>query len=668
MIVNISLKGSMINETSRHDLGPYLTLHFTLAALQFSCSIFGVCLFASHSVVPCDGLPTGQHVASALVLVTVVTQIADVMILTCCFNWLYRWKKVEFVNSDSNNSLSFLNAPSKEDLKITVEEEDVLKDYIQGCFKTFFRCTQLCSCSVSGEDNVGNDIQVLEIISVFVLNLIVLQMVADLITPLFHHDGFLDVVPSDVVAGIVLVRAEQRACKVRYEAAPTSSLSSFSVVESVTDTDLERRVSLEPAPSQAGEDLDYGYFSPVTPSAMEPEFHRLSGYKLKQLAHSTPLTPANEDDFSTLKKISLFARYSLAAYTQSLTRCCNYCLKDPKFMKFDVESGDGCSFDHHELKRFTRKLNSKCVFATYENNSRARTYAVFADAARRTVVISIRGTHSLEDCLADLNAQVETFIFEDKLVSAHQGMLRSAKHTLQDILSRDLIQKAVTSLDTSCPSHHKQSDAYELILTGHSLGAGVAVLLTFLLKATYPQVRCYSFGTPGTCVDRTTAASCRDFITSVCLGSDIVCRLSIRSFSLLREEILDAVSRAKVNKIKIIQSLFRDSDVDELLMKTAPDSEFKRVMLEYNEKMLAEVARLNPVPLYIPGKIIHFVKLRKVGRCFGKKSVFAPQYTQPEEFEEIHVSPTMAWDHLLDRYVEEIDHVLEQWVRREEEN
>jgi hypothetical protein len=37
--------------------------------------------------------------------------------------------------------------------------------------------------------------------------------VAKVLTTFFHHDGFLDVVPSDVVAGIILVRLQQRRAK-----------------------------------------------------------------------------------------------------------------------------------------------------------------------------------------------------------------------------------------------------------------------------------------------------------------------------------------------------------------------------------------------------------------------------------------------------------------------
>jgi sn1-specific diacylglycerol lipase len=47
---------------------------------------------------------------------------------------------------------------------------------------------------------------------------------------------------------------------------------------------------------------------------------------------------------------------------------------------------------------------------------------------------------------------------------------------------------------------------YKLIVTGHSLGAGAAVLLAMMLKAQYPEVKCIGFGPPGSTLD---IESCR---------------------------------------------------------------------------------------------------------------------------------------------------------------
>lgn len=38
---------------------------------------------------------------------------------------------------------------------------------------------------------------------------------------------------------------------------------------------------------------------------------------------------------------------------------------------------------------------------------------------------------------------------------------------------------------------------YQLILTGHSLGAGVVSVLSIILKKDYPNLKCYAFSPPG---------------------------------------------------------------------------------------------------------------------------------------------------------------------------
>ena len=42
-----------------------------------------------------------------------------------------------------------------------------------------------------------------------------------------------------------------------------------------------------------------------------------------------------------------------------------------------------------------------------------------------------------------------------------------------------------------------ETGKYELVLVGHSLGAGTAAILAILLKADYPTLHCYAYSPPG---------------------------------------------------------------------------------------------------------------------------------------------------------------------------
>jgi hypothetical protein len=100
-------------------------------------------------------------------------------------------------------------------------------------------------------------------------------------------------------------------------------------------------------------------------------------------------------------------------------------------------------------------------------------------------------------------------------------------------------------------------------VVGHSLGAGAAVLLAFLLRGQYPDLKCFTYGaclsldwivtlplslitscvyactlgTPGSVLDPKTADECSDFVTSCVLGHDMVCRLSFKALLNLRSEV-----------------------------------------------------------------------------------------------------------------------------------
>ena len=65
---------------------------------------------------------------------------------------------------------------------------------------------------------------------------------------------------------------------------------------------------------------------------------------------------------------------------------------------------------------------------------------------------------------------------------------------------------------------------YELVLVGHSLGAGTAAILAILLHQEYPNLHCYAFSPPGGLISATCVEETKSFITSVVVGKDVVPR------------------------------------------------------------------------------------------------------------------------------------------------
>ena len=70
---------------------------------------------------------------------------------------------------------------------------------------------------------------------------------------------------------------------------------------------------------------------------------------------------------------------------------------------------------------------------------------------------------------------------------------------------------------------------YTLRFVGHSLGAGIAVLLSLMMRRRYPTLKCLCFSPPGGFLTWKLATECSEFVTSFVLDSDIIPRLSFEN-------------------------------------------------------------------------------------------------------------------------------------------
>jgi len=145
-----------------------------------------------------------------------------------------------------------------------------------------------------------------------------------------------------------------------------------------------------------------------------------------------------------------------------------------------------------------------------------------------------------------------------KLRGVHEGILHCAQQLFFEIAP--LVEE------------YAISKGYDVILTGHSLGASTAVLLAVLIRGRYPlltvpnrfdgtsnddgaerrsdefnigqRVRAYAFAPPPV-LDRGSALACRHYVTSIVNNSDIVPRSSMTNLDVLLT-VLEAVRRRLV--------------------------------------------------------------------------------------------------------------------------
>ena len=118
---------------------------------------------------------------------------------------------------------------------------------------------------------------------------------------------------------------------------------------------------------------------------------------------------------------------------------------------------------------------------------------------------------------------------------------------------------------------------YGLRVVGHSMGAGLAFIVTLLLQSRYPHVKCFGFGVPGALANASLCQASAEWMTSVVLDDDLISRLGVGALNHLRDQVLDCISRSKCNKTYIMQTLFKDFPVSQFLYSPdeAPQSQFR---------------------------------------------------------------------------------------------
>lgn len=235
-------------------------------------------------------------------------------------------------------------------------------------------------------------------------------------------------------------------------------------------------------------------------------------------------------------------------------------------------------------------------------------YLVILDRKSHSVIISIRGTVETADVITDLlshpqdcSSSLPRWVLEELAnmdasddkqagVFCHKGILSCAKAILHDLDSKDILRSMENidmlaekyhgpSLeilnetmenqnekikilgqdeDVNLPIQRAQSIIHEaagrgwnFIVTGHSLGAAVASLISFNLRERFPDMQCFAFNPPGGVMDLRLSKISKTFCTSVVVGMDLISRLSTKNMSTLIDDLVLALGRCKRPKLSI---------------------------------------------------------------------------------------------------------------------
>lgn len=132
---------------------------------------------------------------------------------------------------------------------------------------------------------------------------------------------------------------------------------------------------------------------------------------------------------------------------------------------------------------------------------------------------------------------------------------------------------------------------------------------------------------------------------------------------------MDAIARAKVNKSEILKTVFSEAHPSESLLYPAdqiPDSSYKQSIDRFKSQKQPTLDELQKRDLCLPGRIIHFVKIRSQKRIGTNKSQYAMTFAETEDFREIAVSTTMISDHLPSQYYKELFKLVRKTMKRRE--
>ncbi|GMH33064.1 hypothetical protein BSKO_00898 [Bryopsis sp. KO-2023] len=175
------------------------------------------------------------------------------------------------------------------------------------------------------------------------------------------------------------------------------------------------------------------------------------------------------------------------------------------------------------------------LMAEWGNSQYRPCHYVAIDRKRRRVMVVIRGSLETGDVITDVTGQPLSVTIGGTSGTVHIGVMSAATYVQCSI--QDALKEAAEKVP-----------GWPLLITGHSLGGGVAVLLTMLLREegslNFKTVRGVGIG-PASVVSEELAEQCRGFFTSVINRSDVVPRLSCASVEALLLELTNASPATK---------------------------------------------------------------------------------------------------------------------------
>ncbi|XP_071792185.1 diacylglycerol lipase-alpha-like isoform X2 [Asterias amurensis] len=421
----------------------------------------------------------------------------------------------------------------------------------------------------------------------------------------------LDIVPSDIVAGLMLLREEQKQSRRATETNPNNKVLKF--LSGI----------------------------PVMPDTKFVDF-------------------SNHDERQEFEDLIYYYKYAAAAYGwpgyamfHPTKGCCHLigrcsCCRGSSgsFDYLDLSDDNCCRCNFTALKKLSGLEDADVIYATFHSAVWETPFFVALDHSRCKVIVSVRGTLSMQDWLTDLTADTSEIPLENCPSDwfGHKGMVGAALHIKRKLQEEMILSRAFTHDPV------KGTQNYDLVLVGHSLGAGTVSILSLLLRPDYPNLHCYSYSPPGGLLSMPAVEYSKKFITSLVVGKDIVVRMGLSQMESLRTDLLDCIKRSTDTKWKIIFDgllCCREINSKNLTPRDSTDSPSPPRMTKAVHPTNLSLLLTTHNPLYPPGRILQIVRTNPKREGLDKRDcAWYAVWCKNTAFDEVLISPVMIGDHL----------------------
>jgi sn1-specific diacylglycerol lipase len=523
-------------------------------------------------------------------------------------------------------------------------------------------------------------------------------------------EGDLDLVPSDVVMGFMILQKIQRQ----------------RVYQARSEVQKEAEILL--LEQQSNDSSEVNIRLGLNPNSKRQSFYIMHQEGSQTFYESTSrkvLNISKNLDRAVLQEGARFSRYQLAIYTwvlylygnpvsglprllaRSGCGCCSsrrgHLIHDEELLASDIPSGLVVGDNYCKVHKAALMLQAgiddettELIYAQLYNSFSEIPYCIIVDHAWKCVVLAIRGTFSLEDCVTDilidpssLEEMGHEFGFDGQDQYCHGGVMTCAQIVYRDLERHGLLDKLLLGEMATYPD-------YTLRVVGHSLGAGTSTLLSYMLRRKFQSLRCINYSPPGCSFTWRMATECKDWCTAFVLDSDLVPRLSLDAMEHLRDEVIDLVGRVKVPKVEVARSTFpvsgfvcrgrdRNHDVDALADvvdsllnehgEINPNSDYQQQLESFKsiqEERRSARGLARSISMYPPGRMVHFMKTGErqswtngIVKCMtccttNIGSQYTPIWVNNDDFNEIVVSPTMGTDHFPNRLTDTMQNLVDE--------